>query len=166
MEGILMRTKTVLCATDFSTTSRHALNQAFSLARDQGARVVLLHVVEPPFFGDEPLLLTTTLDKMRAEAESRLAGAPMPGGIEAEHVIAEGDPVTEILRVAAEQRADFIVLGTHGRTGVTRLVMGSVAENVVRQATCPVVIAKKPTPAKADLPPWHAAPKSAIAAPC
>jgi nucleotide-binding universal stress UspA family protein len=157
-----MKTTTILCATDFSAASRHALKLAFKLARDHDARVVLLHVVEPPFFGDEPLSLTTTLDKMRAEAGRLLASTPRPSDIETEHVIAEGDPVSEILHAAAEEQADFIVLGTHGRTGLTRLLMGSVAENVIRRATCPVLAAKTPT--LADLLPRRAAPARAVGA--
>jgi nucleotide-binding universal stress UspA family protein len=109
-------------------------------------------------------LLTTTLDKLRVEAETRLASTPRPGDIETQGVIAEGDPVTEILRAAAEERADFIVLGTHGRTGLTRLLMGSVAENVIRRATCPVLAAKTPMPEEADLLPLRAAPARAVGA--
>jgi nucleotide-binding universal stress UspA family protein len=159
-----MKTKTILCATDFSAASRHPLKLAFKLAHDHDARVVLLHVVEPPFFGDEPLLLTTTLDKMRVEAESRLASTPRPGDIETQDVIAKGDPVTEILRAAAEERADCIVVGTHGRTGLARLVMGSVAENVIRRATCPALAAKTAMPEEADLLPRRAAPARAVGA--
>jgi nucleotide-binding universal stress UspA family protein len=58
----------------------------------------------------------------------------------------EGDPATEILRIAQECKCDLIVMGTHGRTGVARLLMGSVAEHVVRKAECPVLVVKTPLP--------------------
>jgi nucleotide-binding universal stress UspA family protein len=144
-KGREMNIKTILHPTDFSAASRHALELAFSLARDHGARVVLLSVVEPPFYGGEPLMPIATLPDLRTEAENWFATLPEPrGGIETQQVIAEGDPVTEILRVAAAEQADFIVLGTHGRTGLSRLLLGSVAENVIRRAKCPVVAVKTP----------------------
>jgi nucleotide-binding universal stress UspA family protein len=140
-----MNIKTILHPTDFSAASRYALELAYSMARDHGARVVLLNVVEPPFYGGEPLMPVVTLGDLRTEAENWFATLPKPrGDVETEHVIAEGDPVTEILRVAAEEQADFIILGTHGRTGIQRLLMGSVAESVIRRATCPVLAVKTP----------------------
>jgi nucleotide-binding universal stress UspA family protein len=144
-EELAMNIKTILHPTDFSAASRYALELAMSLARDHDSRVVMLHVLEPRFYGDEPVLLTRTLEDLRAEAEYGLDTLPKPPrGIETEHVTAEGDAVAEILRVAAEEQADLIVLGTHGRTGLRRLLMGSVAENVIRRATCPVLAVKMP----------------------
>jgi nucleotide-binding universal stress UspA family protein len=140
-----MNIKTILHPTDFSAASHYALELAFSLARDHGARVILLNVVEPPFYGGEPLMPIATLPDLRTEAENWFETLPKPkGNIETKQVIAEGDPVSQILRVAAEEHADFIVLGTHGRTGLSRLLMGSVAENVIRNAMCPVVAVKSP----------------------
>jgi nucleotide-binding universal stress UspA family protein len=140
-----MNIKTILHPTDFSAASHYALELAFSLASDHGARVVLLNVVEPPFYGGEPLMPIATLPDLRGEAENWFATLPKPNGdIETKHFIAEGDPVSHILRVAAEEHADFIVLGTHGRTGLSRLLMGSVAESVIRRATCPVLAVKTP----------------------
>jgi nucleotide-binding universal stress UspA family protein len=140
-----MNIKTILHPTDFSAASHYALELAFSLARDHGARVILLNVVEPPFHGGEPLMPIATLPDLRTEAQNWFATLPKPrGDIETKQIIAEGDPVSQILRVAAEEQADFIVLGTHGRTGLSRLLMGSVAENVIRRATCPVLAVKTP----------------------
>jgi nucleotide-binding universal stress UspA family protein len=149
--GTTMNITTILHPTDFSAAAHYALELAYSLARDHGARVVLLHVVEPPFYGDEPLLLTSTLGNLRKEAENWFSTLPRPKGeIETKEVIAEGDPVREVLRVAAEEQADFIVLGTHGRTGISRLLMGSVAENIIRRASCPVLAVKTPVRPPAD----------------
>jgi nucleotide-binding universal stress UspA family protein len=107
------------------------------------------------------LMPIVTLGDLRTEAENWFATLPVPRGeVETQQVIAEGDPVTEILRVAAEERADFIVLGTHGRTGLQRLLMGSVAENVTRRARCPVVAVKTPARHPADEAHVHEAPES------
>jgi universal stress protein A len=141
-----MNINTILHPTDFSAASLSALELAFSLARDHGARVVLLHVVEPPFYGGEPLMPIVTSGDLRAEAENWFATLPKShGDIETKHVIVEGEPTSEILGVAAQERADLIVLGTHGRTGIQRFLMGSVAEKVIRQAQCPVLAVKTPS---------------------
>jgi nucleotide-binding universal stress UspA family protein len=138
-----MNIQTVLHATDFSAASRHAFELACSLARDHNARLVVLNVIETPFRVVEPGLPPFEVDELRVEAEHWFSTLPTPAGdIPVKKLIAEGNPVTEILRVAAEEQADFIVLGTHGRTGVQRLLMGSVAENVIRRAQCPVVAVK------------------------
>jgi nucleotide-binding universal stress UspA family protein len=140
-----MNIRTVLHATDFSAASRHAFELACSLARDHGARLVVLNVIETPYRVVEPGLPPFEVNELRAEAEHWFSTLPTPAGdIPLKKLIAEGDPVTEILRVAAEEQADFIVLGTHGRTGVQRLLTGSVAENVIRRAQCPVVVVKTP----------------------
>jgi len=79
------------------------------------------------------------------EARVRLERLPVTGeNVRAERQLVEGDPVSEILRVAREMPADLIVMGTHGRTGLERLLMGSVAEEVLRKATCPVLTVKRP----------------------
>jgi nucleotide-binding universal stress UspA family protein len=145
-KGREMNIKTILHPTDFSAASRYALELAFSLARDHGARVVLLHVVEPQFYGGEPTMPVVTFEDLRAEAQNWFATLPKPrGDIPTIEIIAEGEPVGQILRVAAEEQADFIVLGTHGRTGLSRLLMGSVAETIIRRAQCPVLAVKTPT---------------------
>ena len=69
---------------------------------------------------------------------------PLNPNIPVRHVLLEGDPAEEIIRHAAEARADLIVMGTHGRTGLARLLMGSVAEKVLRGATCSVLVVKMP----------------------
>jgi nucleotide-binding universal stress UspA family protein len=66
--------------------------------------------------------------------------------IQVEHLLEQGDPATQILRIAQETGCDLVVMGTHGRTGLDRLIMGSVAEEVVRRASCPVVTVKAPFP--------------------
>jgi len=79
------------------------------------------------------------------EAEAELEQLQLPDDIRAERRFARGDPAEQILRVANEIHADLIVMGTHGRTGLERLLMGSVAEQVLRQAPCPVLTVRNPS---------------------
>jgi nucleotide-binding universal stress UspA family protein len=140
-----VKIKTILHATDFSAASRHAFELACSLARDHAARLVVLNVIELPFRTVEPGLPIDNLDELRTEAEQWFSTLPKPAGeIVVDKVITQGDPVSQILRVAEEEHADLVVVGTHGRTGVQRLLMGSVAENVLRRAQCPVLAVKTP----------------------
>src|SRR5262249_30270696 len=69
---------------------------------------------------------------------------PAPPGLNVEHLLAEGDPAREINRIAGERSCDLIVMGTHGRTGLSRLLMGSIAEQVIRLAPCPALVCKLP----------------------
>jgi universal stress protein A len=140
-----MKAKKILFPTDFSHASDAGLPQAASLARDMGATLVILHVEEPPlaYGGGElyygiPEPNTEALNQMLAKVK------PADPNVPYVHRMVTGDPATEIVRVAQEEGVDLIVLGTHGRTGLTRLLMGSVAENVVRRAPCPVLTYRDP----------------------
>ena len=114
------------------------------LARDYGARLVLLHVAVLPEVVGEAVLIPILRDN-QAELEEKLHRLAAPyANLRVEHRFERGDAITEILRVAEETRADLIVLGTHGRTGLGRLLMGSVAEQMVRKASCPVLTVKVP----------------------
>jgi nucleotide-binding universal stress UspA family protein/quercetin dioxygenase-like cupin family protein len=141
--------KTILHPTDFSPSSDQAFVWACSLARDNKARLVLLHVVPPSM---DPLMQVPTPDPLRpAESQEAWKGRlhwpqPQDPKIVVEHRVAEGDAPEEILRLAGAVRCDLIVMGTHGRTGLRRLLMGSVAEEVLRKATCPVLAFKTPLP--------------------
>jgi nucleotide-binding universal stress UspA family protein len=118
---------------------------ACALARDYGAKLTVLHVAAPPIVsygeGVIPANAPDYIDQARAQLE-RLEPT-VPKVVVDRHVV-EGDPVTEILRMAKETKCDAIAIGTHGRTGVGRLLMGSVAEQVMRKAPCPVVTVKTP----------------------
>jgi len=143
----MLALQTVLFPTDFSAPSQAAFRLACSLARDYQARLVILHVKTPEIVFDE---MYPTFEE--TEAVSKLlreqleALKPIDPRVEHEHLFREGDPTQEILTVAQENRADVIVMGTHGRTGVGRLLMGSVAEGVLRRAPCPVLTVKMPAP--------------------
>jgi nucleotide-binding universal stress UspA family protein len=137
--------RTILHPTDFSSYSDHAFRLACSLARDYGARLVLVHVAELPLIvaGEGVLLVPPVTDLEPLQQRLELV-RPEDAAIAVEHRLVQGDPPTEILTLAEQLHCDLIVLGTHGRTGLGRLLMGSVAEQVVRRAPCPVLTVKTP----------------------
>jgi len=139
--------RTILHPTDFSPQSAHAYQLACALARDYGARLVLLHVHPPEIVYAEGYVLSPDPEVVLRELRQELDRLPPPGpGVRVDRAIKEGDPVLEILGTARETGCDLIVMGTHGRTGVGRLLMGSVAEAVLRKAPCPVLTVKAPVP--------------------
>jgi nucleotide-binding universal stress UspA family protein len=136
-----MSHKTILFPTDFSTASDAALEHAAMLAKSSGAKLLIVHVEEPPLaYGGGELyygLPEPNTERIRSMLE---AVQPSDPSVSFEHRLTMGDPASEVVRIADEERADLIVLGTHGRTGLTRLLMGSVAELIVRRASCPVLV--------------------------
>jgi universal stress protein A len=142
---VTLRIATILHPTDFSALSEHAFHLACSLARDHGGRVIVLHVAELPLFAPGNAMVHPPPGGIQEAIAGRLRGIQAPGGVAVVHRLEEGDPVSEILRVAEETKCDMIVMGTHGRTGLAHLLMGSVAEQVVRKAKCTVLVVKAPT---------------------
>jgi nucleotide-binding universal stress UspA family protein len=115
---------------------------ACSLARDHGARVIAVHVMTPPTaYGETGVFVAVEHTKPALLADLRQLRSPS-GDVAIDHRLAEGDPAGEIIRLAEETDCDLIVMGTHGRKGLGRLLMGSVAENVMRRAPCPVLTVK------------------------
>jgi nucleotide-binding universal stress UspA family protein len=136
--------RTILHATDFSELSDQAFQFACSLARDRGACLVVLHVYPPPIAHGE-VVARRQPNGFHKELWQKLqkyqvAGSALP----VIHRLEEGKPGAVILTTARELNCDLIVMGTHGRTGLQRLLMGSVAEQVVREAPCPVLVVKNP----------------------
>jgi nucleotide-binding universal stress UspA family protein/quercetin dioxygenase-like cupin family protein len=148
MRGI----QTILHPTDFSENSRPAFQAACAMARDYQATLVVLHVMIP---SASPLVEELPPDPLRS-AESQRATAQLPWPepsdprIRVEHRVAEGDPGEEILRLTEALPCDLVVMGTHGKTGLGRLLTGSVAEEVLRKARCPVLVVKAPLRAAPD----------------
>jgi len=138
----------ILTATDFSDSSNEAVAYAVYLARGFGADLHLLYVFEPPVFshaGISPGVRPEIHDWIKEirEGETQKLNA-MVGEIrrqisKAHAIFKEGVPFLEILKTAGEMQADLIVLGTHGRTGLAHVLLGSVAERVVRKSACPVL---------------------------
>src|SRR4051812_5502248 len=120
-----MKMKKILFPTDFSHTNEAALELAASLARDTQATLLIVHVEETPLaYGGEmyygmPEPASNDLGRMLAEVK------PKDTSISLEHHLLLGDPATEIVQFADSQNADMIVMGTHGRSGVARMLMGS-----------------------------------------
>ncbi len=141
----------ICCAVDFSESSRLALEEAADLARRFDGALTLIHVFEtvpvattegivsPPDLVEQlSVELSRKLESWKAEAERR-ADRPV------RQTVLSGDPAMEIVRFAREGEFDLVVTGTHGRTGLRHLVLGSVAEKVVRQARCPVLVVRRGT---------------------
>ncbi len=137
--------RTILHPTDFSEGSAYACRLACAVARDSHARLILLHVFPPPILISGEALLPPDPEEIKAELQAQLQALKIEDdGIQVERRVQEGYPGADIPRVARETKADLIVMGTHGRTGLSRLLMGSVAEQIVRRAPCPVLTVKLP----------------------
>ncbi len=151
-----MKTQRILCPTDFSHFTDAALSYASSLAAESGATLYIVYVDEfreagaalgePPFAYTAPLVVADRSDLRRQLKQVR----PTLLHVKCEHRYLEGIPVREIVAFAEREQIDLIVMGSHGRTGLSRIVMGSVAEGVARRASCPVLIVKQPVPNTAD----------------
>jgi nucleotide-binding universal stress UspA family protein len=139
----------ILCPLDFSRFSHHALEQAVALAREFGAEISALHVFAfAPVAETVPAVGSIPMEPMRLAPPQRAALTAelreFAEGVEAEGVtihrtLHEGSPETRIVEHAKAWKADLIVMGTHGRTGFERLLLGSVTEKVLRKAPCPVL---------------------------
>ena len=144
----MLTIETILHPTDFSDSSDYAFRLAHSLARDHGSRLIVLHVVatlgpELVTYGEAATELEPESYRQKLWADLRKI-QPKDDRVRVEHRLAEGDDAAEIVRVAQETGCGLIVMATHGRTGLQRILMGSVAEQVVRRASCPVLTVKSP----------------------
>lgn len=133
----------ILFPTDYSACSRAALGYAISLASESSGEILILHVVEPasPYLSPEPDTESNPLrEKFLEYLQALLSSKPQ---VTFEHRTVVASPVSAIVETAEVETVDLIVMGTTGRTGVKRLVLGSVAEEVVRRAPCPVLTSKE-----------------------
>ncbi len=139
--------KRILHATDFSKASARALQEAVKLARENSARLLVVHVIEPTpyvaggeFGGAEIYMKLEDATKRNAQSSmSRLMQRLKKLKIKAESLLLRGAAHEQIVKAAKSKKADMIVIGTHGRTGLSKLFLGSVAGKVVSLATCPVM---------------------------
>ena len=140
-----MKAKKILLPVDFSTAGEAALQTATMLARDSGATLIVLHVEEPPMAYGGGEMYYGLVEPDRNELSRMLHEVkPSDPSIPVVYRLVTGDPATSVVQAAEQENADFIVVGSHGRTGLGRLLMGSVAEAIVRRAQCPVVTVKAP----------------------
>jgi universal stress protein A len=129
----------ILCPIDFDDNSLDALRMASRLAQENKARLYVLHVVKltNPTVISAPLIAEET-GRLAREGLDRVSKEEL-AGVEHETLLRSGHAANEILAAEAEIKADLVVMGTHGRSGVAHLVLGSVAEHVVRESPCPVL---------------------------
>ena len=140
--------RTILMASDLSPTSDDAFEEALRLAKEVGAELRILHVYEPPMPVALPYPTAGLYDTFEQETQIREAAARTlerlirragDRGVHATPLLRQGVPDYEITDAAARERADLIIVGTHGRRGTSRLLLGSVAARVVADAPCPVL---------------------------
>lgn len=148
----MVNIRNVLTATDFSSYSREALDYAVHLVKTFQGKLYLLHVFQPTGITPEGALLGDLPENVRewikqvkndeAKKLNKLADEIRNTFGEVETLLKTGVPFLEILKTADEVSADLIVMSTHGRTGLAHVLIGSVAERVVRKASCPVLTVK------------------------
>ena len=138
--------QTILAATEFSATSDAAFDEALRLAESSGAALRVIHVYDLPpsagasYAGPEAYLKTETAARASAEKRlERLVQRARDRGVEAAGILLDGFVSDEIIEAARREKADLLVMGTHGHRGLSRVVLGSVAARVVAKAPCPVL---------------------------
>ena len=142
----MLRIQTILVPTDFSEVSAPVLQVAQALARDHQAKLVLMAAPPPPPPSAEVYVPFSDYAGLTAEAQRQLDALTQEiSGLPVETKVQVGEPGPTIVETARTCHADLIMMGTHGRTGLTRLLMGSVAEYVLRYAPCPVLTIKPAT---------------------
>ena len=148
----MKRIRNILHPTDFSPGSDAAFRYACDLALDYDASLIVVYAQGPVVpIAAEGILVSNNLDELREVAERQLnAIRPFHPAVRFERVYREGPATQVILETADEYNADLIVMGTHGRSGIGRLLLGSVTEEVLRKVPCPVLTVKAQKPAKAE----------------
>jgi nucleotide-binding universal stress UspA family protein len=141
----------IVVPTDFSGGSEEAWALAQRIAEAVGSEIVLVHVfVEPPSYGEASLPVNSAwpvIESARKWVEQELekwADAARDKGISVRTLVRTGSPYQEIVDLVTDERADLVAMGTHGRSGMSRLLLGSVADRVIRLAPCPVLTVRKP----------------------
>ena len=135
----------ILCATDFSQHAAHALDRAVELARSLGSETTIVHVIEPPMlFGPEAANTSLVAEVVKAQREaaetepSRVVEHARAASVRVESRLHVGMAALTLVQLSRD--TDLLVMGTRGRTGLKHLLLGSVAERVVRHAHCPVLV--------------------------
>jgi len=142
-----MNAKLLLVPVDFSPTGEAALDAALTLARGAGGRLLVVYAREPHTLVDGRDYLYAVPDLNDDEMIIKLRSlVPGNAGVPCDVRLLHGAPVDAIVATAETEHVDMIVIGTHGRRGVGRVLMGSVAEGVMRRAKCPVLAVKVHTP--------------------
>jgi nucleotide-binding universal stress UspA family protein len=146
----MLTVRGVLHPTDFSDLSTNAFRLACGLAQDYQAPLHVLHVTTAFEAYEGEFVFNKHSAQYLATDWEKLSEYQWPG-LRIHYLLEEGEPAEQIIRASHSIPCDFIVMGSHGRSGLARLLLGSVAENVLREATCQVIIVKAPVPATASL---------------
>ena len=144
--------KKIICPTDFSEPSYEALKAACEIAQHFSAELITAHVITPiPFIPihDDPSSFNLPMYEKEMEASARISldqvhREKIPGSLASRALVLKGDPSSIIVQLADDERADLIVIATHGLTGWRKLVFGSVTAKVIRLANCPVLSIRVP----------------------
>ena len=144
----MINIKNILCPVDHSDCSKEALKYAVSFAIKDNSKLYLLHVIDIRTFDESINAMTPQIpgDKTLAQLKTKLLDCipeEMRDDMNVEALVVQGIPVVEIISTAKRNDVDMIVLGSHGRTGITHMMMGSVSEKVVRKAPCPVLTVRR-----------------------
>ncbi|MEP9410820.1 MAG: universal stress protein [Candidatus Brocadia sp.] len=146
----MIKLNKILCPVDFSECSLYALNYAIDLSYREHAALYLIHVVETHIsdFGDimkqiDLLLDDQQINNLRMQLINLIPDDMRPN-IHAEPIVEKGVPFVEIIKAARDKQVDLIAMGTHGRTGLEHILIGSVAERVIQRAPCPVLSIRLP----------------------
>ena len=140
--------KNILCPVDHSDCSKEALKYAVSFAIKDNSKLYLLHVIDIRTFDESINAMTPQIpdDKTLAQLKTKLLDCipeEIRDDMDVEALVVQGIPFVEIISTAKKNDVDMIVLGSHGRTGITHMMMGSVSEKVVRKAPCPVLTVRR-----------------------
>jgi universal stress protein A len=149
MEDVMLPVKKIFCPTDFSEPSYKALKEANDLAKHFNAELILIHVLHPLIMypaamGAPGMVKTQVSDEVQRDEVAKksleiILKEKIDASLKSRSILGKGNPADEIAFHAKEEKADLIVISTHGFTGWRHLIMGSVAEKVVRLAHCPVL---------------------------
>jgi nucleotide-binding universal stress UspA family protein len=143
-DGVMV--EKIILPFDFSECSRQALNYAISFAKQFNAKILLLHVMAlSPYVPEIAISIESDQVGLKKKLDEKVRGEVLKiqeQGIETEGFCIIGEPHTEIIEFAVKEHADMIIMGTHGRTGLTHILLGSTAERVIERAPCPVLTLK------------------------
>ena len=143
-----MQINHILVPIDFSSDAGDAVDMAISLGKELGSRITLLHVIHEVYVGVGEMaaaLPPSYIEEIETEVEREIQtylNKVVEVGLQGDYLVVHGVPFQCILDAAEEQNIDLIIMGTHGRTGLKHVLLGSVAEKVIRMATCPVLVTR------------------------
>ena len=138
----------ILVPIDFSSDSEDAIDMAISLAKELGSRITVLHAIHEVYIGVGEMaaaLPPSYIEDIEAEVERRVqtyVNKIVAAGLNGDSIVVHGVPFQCILDIAEDQKIDLIVMGTHGHTGLKHVLLGSVAEKVIRMSNCPVLVTR------------------------